>query len=317
MVRFLSITLGVLFLAAGLAKLFVLDAFASTIAGIVFIPIQAGIILAAIVICVEAAGAIALLVNFQVRLVSLLFCLVVAVFLWVLSSAIIQGTEITCNCFGILGIHLTNRQELLLDFALFNAFGLLAYAAHGMEDPSPAEHRGRGRTFTIALVVVLAVLELSLAKYVLDRGRYLSPEDSAIALRHVESMDSLFAARSNTTRALLLVRFRDMNCPPCSDDFFHLVDSLRSRVGVNSHRVAALVAMEPSLMANSPKMLERWIEANGFRFPVFVMPEAVSDSISLAKSTAVVIGARDRILFSERFPMGLTKRLVALGWFRS
>ena len=215
MVRFLSITLGVLFLAAGLAKLFVLDAFASTIAGIVFIPIQTGIILAAIVICVEAAGAIALLVNFQVRLVSLLFCLVVAVFLWVLSSAIIQGTEITCNCFGILGIHLTNRQELLLDFALFNAFGLLAYAAHGMEDPSPAEHRGRGRTFTIALVVVLAVLELSLAKYVLDRGRYLSPAAFTASSPASTSRARTHAARlASYSGCVELTGISVIECPP-------------------------------------------------------------------------------------------------------
>ncbi len=309
MARFLSITLGGVFFVAGLSKLFVLDAFAATIAGIAFIPIQAGLVLAAMLVCIETAGAIALLVNFKVRLVSLLFCLLVAVFLWVLASAIIQGREITCNCFGVLGIRLDNRQEFLLDLGLFNAFGILAFLESGAKSQEPVGPKLKG--MTVVLVLVLMALEAALAQFVLDRGRHVSGADAAVALRFAASVDPAFVTQSDDPRTLLLVRLEDLNCPPCADDFFRLADSLDSCVGVTAHRVVALVDVEPLPTAESNTVLQQWVKKTGFQFPAVAMPEAVSDSISLRRSTAVVINDGDSIVFSHRFPMGLAKRLLA------
>jgi len=121
----LRIALGIVFIVAGLGKIFVLGEFAGTISGITYLSPDASIALAAVLMAVEILGGIALIARFMVVPVSVLFCLLLAVFLWVLASAVIQGREIQCHCFGLLNIALSNRAEIVLDIILFNLFVLL------------------------------------------------------------------------------------------------------------------------------------------------------------------------------------------------
>ena len=314
--RVLSSTLGVVFLAAALGKVLMVDAFAATIAGIVFVPPRAGFILGVGIICIEALGAIALFANYRVRAVSLAFCVVVAVFIWVLASAIIQGKEIVCNCFGILGINLTNRQELLLDIVLFNTLGILAYIVQDRKQTAAAVRGAVHRGWTIALLLLLVFLQCSMVFALLDGANALYALNTGQAIRYAERADPEFAASSAGTRTLLLMRFSDMSCPLCTDDFFFLVDSLRSSVGNRSHRVVALFKREASLQMDPSDHLQQWVDANGFPFPAFVAPDSVSDSIHIAKSAVVVIDVKDKVLLYERFPIGLTKRLMALQLLR-
>jgi hypothetical protein len=316
LVRALSIILGLLFLVAGLAKVFVVDAFALTVAAIAHITASAGFILAAAVICMEAVGAIALISNYRVRMVSLAFCIVVGVFIWILSTAILQGKEIDCNCFGVLGIALSNRYELLLDVVLFNAFGVLAFLSPGKTASVQSNPGSPMRVSTIILLVVVVVLEGLLVLPLLANRGNGGREDLGAAIQWAERADSAFASFSGGNRALLVIRFSDMSCPLCADDLFEFVDSLQSPIAGVDHQVVAVFENEPLLRGDSLEHVNRWIAANGFRLPVLVAPDSVAERIHLDKSLVAVINVNDRVLLSERFPMGLAKRLTAVGLVR-
>jgi hypothetical protein len=316
LVRAMSIALGLVFLAASLAKVVVLDAFAATVTSIVRIPGSAGYFLAATIICVEAVGAVALLARYRIRTVALIFCVVVGLFLWVLSSAIIQGREIACNCFGALGITLSNRHELLLDVMLFNAFGVLALLSPGADCPDNEGSPYRLRASTITLVILVMALEVFLVLPLVDARGFGKRENIGAAVRWAEREDAGFASFTGGNRAVLAIRFSDLSCPLCADDLFALVDSLQSSFAPDDHRAVALFESEPLFRGDSLMHIRRWIAANGFRLPVTVVPDSVAGEIHLEKSLVAVINRGGAVLFSERIPMGLTKRLLALQMLR-
>jgi hypothetical protein len=316
LVRTMSIILGLVFLVASMAKVVVLDAFAATVTSIARIPGSAGYILAATIICVEAVGAIALLAHYKLRTVALIFCVVVGLFLWVLSSAIIQGREIACNCFGVLGITLSNRHELLLDLVLFNAFGVLAFLSPGTESAGETGSPLRLRASTIALIIVVMALEGVLVFPLVDTRGIGGRENIGAAVRWAEREDAGFASFNGGNRAILAIKFSDLSCPLCADDLFALVDSLQSSLAPGDHRTVALFESEPLFRGDSLTHIRRWIAANGFRLPVAVVPDSIAVKIHLEKSLVAVVNADGAVLFSERFPMGLTKRLLALQMLR-
>jgi uncharacterized membrane protein YphA (DoxX/SURF4 family) len=316
MSRFLAFVLGILFFAAGISKLFVLEAFAATIAGIIHAPIHIAFSLAVGIICLEAGGAIALLTDFKTRTVSILFCAVVGVFIWVLVSAILQGKEITCHCFGILGISLTNRQELMLDVLLFNAFGLLGYLSP-VDDRALFRRNPRwGRVSTAALALILGLLECGLLVSLLDGGRVLAELHPEQAILFAERADSGFANQSKGNRILFVIRLADLQCPLCCDDFLRLADSVHARMGDNAGRALALFERVVSERNDSLSQIQQWVNMKRFQIPAIEAPDSVIKALHLRKSLALIIDPGNKVVLSERFPMGLAKQLTALQLLR-
>jgi uncharacterized membrane protein YphA (DoxX/SURF4 family) len=316
MTRFLSFALGILFFAAGISKLFVLDAFAGTIAGITHTPMHIAFSIAVGVICLEAGGAIALVTDFKTRAVSILFCVVVAVFIWVLVSAILQGREITCHCFGVLGISLSNRHELLLDVLLFNAFGLLGYLSPAGDRAVFGRNPRWGRISTAALAIVVGLLECGLLVSLLDGGRVLAELRPEQAIRFAGRADSRFGNQSHGNRILFVIRLADLHCPLCCDDFLRLADSVHARMGGEEGRALALFETTGSEAGDSLSPIKQWVDTNRFPLPAVVAPDSVLKALHLRKSVALIIDPGNNVVLSERFPMGLTKQHTALQLLR-
>jgi hypothetical protein len=309
--RFLSFTLGLVFLAAGAGKLFVLEAFASTIAGIIHAPLNLAFILAVTLISVEAAGAVGLLFSYKTRALSLVFCVVVGVFIWVLASAIVQGKEIACNCFGILGINLANRHELLLDIVLFNLFGFLGYMTPMESEAEQGGSTRRAKIWTGVLALCVVMAECTLVLTVLHIGSGLAKLSVKPILRYAERTSPGFATRGDGNRLLFVMRHRDLGCPACNDDFMSLADSVHGRVGDTTDRVLAVFERDGDELGVGAPRASQWAITHNFPFPVIDAPGSLYDSIHFHKSSAIVIGTGDSVLLQQRFPMGLTQRLIA------
>jgi uncharacterized membrane protein YphA (DoxX/SURF4 family) len=315
-VRSLSYVLGAIFLIAGISKLFILDAFAVTVATTMLIPLAYALILAIGVIAAEVLGAIALFARFKIRLVAMMFCVLVALFVWVLSSAVIQGREITCNCFGNIGIGLTNTQELLLDIVLFNAFAFLAYYSPG-KGRVPGKGQGRrGLSWKMIIAAVLVLLEVSLMMPVLNGGKTSTHLRAEAAVGFAERVHPQFALRHPGNRAILLMKYADLGCALCFDDFLAFADSAGSQLGKNSHRVLVVFDEDQFIRNDSSNHLRRWISANGITLPVVVAPDSILSNAGVVKSMVIIIDRKNDVVFTERFPMGTVKRLIALQLLR-
>ncbi len=315
-VRSLSYVLGAVFLIAGIGKLLVLDAFAVTVAAIMLIPLTSAQTLAIGVIGVEVLGAIALFLQFRIRLISLMFCVLVGVFVWILSSAVVQGREIACNCFGNFGIGLTNTQELLFDIVLFNAFAILACYSPGKKKASFVGEGKRGILWKAILAAVLMLLEVPVVMTALNGRKAGTHLRAAAAISFAERVHPQFALRDSGKRALLLMRYADLGCALCFDDFAAFVDSAGSTLGRNSHRALVVFDEDQFIRNISSSHLQRWISANGITLPVIVAPDSVLGNTGFVKSMVIILNRRNEVLFTEQFPMGTAKRLIALQLLR-
>jgi uncharacterized membrane protein YphA (DoxX/SURF4 family) len=311
-VRSLSFILGAIFLIAGISKLFALEAFAVTIGTIALVPPRSALIPAIGIVAVETLGALALFVQFRTRMVSVVFCALVAVFVLVLSSAVYQGREIVCNCFGHLGVGLTNTQELFLDIVLFNAFLILAHTSPGKGRELTLVRGRRGLRWWGVVVTMLVLCEVLAVMLVLNLGNAGTHLHAEEAIGFAERAHPPFARHDSGNRALLLMRYADLGCALCFDDFLAFADSARSQLGGSSQQVLVVFEEDQFIRNDSSGHLRRWISANGIAFPVIVAPNSLLGAMGFAKSMVLVVDRKNDVLFTERFPMGTAKRLNAL-----
>ncbi len=214
-VTFLSVVLGLVFLVAGAAKIPMFDQFAGTVASITYVSFELARIIALIVLAVELLGGLALLFRYKVMFVSVLFCALVGIFLWVLSSALVQGKEIDCHCFGILSIGLSNRAELILDLVIFNLFALLALLTSTKQRGSSANQK----VWWAVTALVVIYLQYSLVTLLSENRDSRQTRNITPALLYAETHNREFASQKPKNRLLFLLSFADFNCPPCFEDF--------------------------------------------------------------------------------------------------
>jgi uncharacterized membrane protein YphA (DoxX/SURF4 family) len=298
--RILGIVLGIVFIVAGIGKIFVLDQFAATISGIMHLSPDASTTLAAILIGTEFLGGVALVARFMVVPVSVVFCLLLAVFLWVLSSAVIQGKEIQCHCFGVLNIALSNRGELVLDIILFNLFVLLGIVSSFKSSRLTAR---KAWMLAGSAVVLLYFQYGAFAGFVNDDRSGKTVEVGAV-LSHLQDRNLEFTHYRLGNRVLFLLHFPDFNCPPCFDSFMMISQMVHSHFGQDQAQ-RALAVFRPGDIAdpNDTSRLKQWAEANELEFPVLIAPDSVFQHLNLPKSSVLVLSPSERVLFSEPLPI--------------
>ncbi|MEP0821740.1 MAG: hypothetical protein HRF44_02730 [Ignavibacterium sp.] len=300
-VETLSVALGILFLAAGSAKIPSLSAFAHTISSVVYFDADVAFVAAVIVVAAEILGGLALVLRILVTYVSVLFCILLALLLWILTSAAVQGREIQCHCFGVLAIALENRHEILLDLLLFNLFAFLALASLP---------RRQGATTGRKWIFAGLVLAMLYAQYTAFGGLILGdrPDDRPSLdgiLGYLRSHNVVFPHRTEGNRVLFLLHFPDFNCPPCFDTFVRSAELAQAGFGEAAHE-RMIAVFKPGQIADptEPSRIERWAARIGLRFPVLIGPDSVFRALHLEKSSVFIVSPSDVAVFSGSFPLG-------------
>lgn len=155
--RLLSILLGSIFITAGIGKGLLFEPFVATVASISVVPQPAVRGSSMMVIAVEILGGCALVAGIGRRIAPVAFLLLMGIFITILTSAVMQGREFACNCFGTLSAGLSNRYELGLDVILFDAFAYLAHAV--LSNPRVARKKP---VIWIQLVIASVVVSLQI-----------------------------------------------------------------------------------------------------------------------------------------------------------
>ena len=310
----LSIGLGCVFFIAGAAKVPVLAQFSQTVSGIVHLSPGMSRTGAIGVVILELAAGTALLFRYRQFVVSALLCILVGAFLWVLASAVAQGREIQCNCFGILGISLPNRSEMILDLVLFNLLAVLAFLS--MET---RQHSTFGqKVWSAALGLVLIVLQYTFVGFVFEGSSRSSSVDVEHALAYAEMHHREFGSSAGSNRLLMLLNFSDFNCPPCFDSFVDLCDSMKAQLPDSGrNRVLALFRAGEVADPRDPTPLKRWAQANELLFPMLIAPDSLFESIHVQKSAVVVLGPSGRARMLRVLPIEQADRAAMLRILRN
>jgi len=306
--RVFRYVLGVLFICAGAAKIPMLNSLASTIVSVTHCSLGFSWVLALLTVTVEIAGGVALLLRYNVQAAALILCIMTAGFLWILSSAILQGMEILCNCFGILGINFSNRTELILDLFIFNSLTFIAWTSSRRTFRSP-KHLRRERLYGIVTFIVVIYVEFGLVQLALERPRGIELVPLQPAIHFAEMHSRGFAASAGRPRALFLLSLNDFNCPPCFDDFVLLCDSLTSSLTVwDDERVVALVRPDNPIASGGRTRLEEWARATGIPFPLIAAPDTLFSCLDFRKSLVSVIGSSGKVILRHELPLGVANR---------
>ena len=226
-----------------------------------------------------------------------------------LSSAIVQGKEIDCSCFGILSISLSNRAELILDVVLFNLFALLALLSSTKQRGSSTNQK---IWWALAALVVI-YLQYSLIAFLSKNNDQGHTVNISPAVLYAEVHNQEFASQKSRNRLLFLMSFVDFNCPPCFEDFITLCDIMRARFP-NEGPKGVLVLFKEDEIANpdDPTRLYRWADANELPFPILIAPDSLFQDIRFTKSGAAVINSWGKVLFFNVLPMGQERQQTVL-----
>ena len=301
LVNALAILLGLVFVAAGMLKIPVFPEFVTTVRTLTYLAGPTARAGAVILIAGEILLGTCLILRWKLKYTPLPLLVLIAGYLWILAWAIIQQREITCHCFGILNLGLSNAHELILDLVLFNGALVVAYFA-GRRPAVARTTTWFRRIAPAAVALLLGYGEYSLVAPALKSGRVEGSLNLEAALAGVSSVDTAFALRSER-RLLLLLRFRDFDCSVCFADFVALADSV-APVPADSARVLALFSEEGIPRTREPASVRRWAGGAGFFFAIRIVPDSVFRRFGITRSTAILLEQDNTPLFLGELPLG-------------
>jgi uncharacterized membrane protein YphA (DoxX/SURF4 family) len=129
-IRVAQVGIGLIFVAAGLAKVGDLRTFAEQIHNFRMVPVATEHLLAMTLPWIELVAGMALIVGIRVRDGALLTFVLMAVFTAGVALALTRGLDIECGCFGTTDASRVGLVKLLQNF------GMLALAAIACLRPS-------------------------------------------------------------------------------------------------------------------------------------------------------------------------------------
>lgn len=305
--RITAVFLGVFFIITGVAKVFMLNSFAVTIFTIISASSFGSNLIACFIISAEIVGGALLLLRFKLRLVAVLICVMLSVYIWLLYSSIMQGREIECNCFGILNISLPNFLELVLDFFIFDMTAVVAFVM------TTNARNGRGGGFGISTVLI--VLTIFFVQFRILSSAHETLQASSAYSSQMKSIFDLVRggggnslARASGNCMVLLVDLYDFNCSICFDDFTALSDSIANHYGEMRDRVIGVFRSNEVMSSWSSSNIEKWARANHIFYPITVADEEMFTKAMIPKSTVVVFSPTGHPLLRCAIPTGVDNR---------
>lgn len=300
-VRHLNTVLGLMFLAAGLGKVFLFVPFAEMIADILQVQ---GIVpgaVAGFIVFTELSAGVALVARYKTVLAGLLLFLMMCVFIWILSVAIMQGREIQCHCFGILNLRLSNRWEMILDLSLLNLLAVAVVFSARLKPDQPQ----RNPVFSAVFIILFLFVQYAVLGAFLTDNKNGRAVQGAAAVLNAETLSTGFANFRKGNRLLFLLEFSDFNCPPCFDDFIILCEEVKGKFpSADSSRYFLMFRRGVVADPGNPGRLNQWLRGNGLNFPAGVGPDSLFERPKFEKSRVMVISPSGRLLFSEILPIG-------------
>ena len=291
------LALGLVLTGASVSKIFSLHQFALSLSALAHVPEFLANPAAAGLIALECGTGLLLLSGRFTRIAASAALFLFVAFTVVLSSAIVRGAELPCNCFGSLGPRLPMREQALLDLLL------AAVAFFLMKGASSAKPQRSSPTSSLAAI---AVLFWGSALIVWPQRETGSGGESPFPASYSQEESGNASRRP---AVLLLADFDDFGCQLCLDDFLAFCDSLngarfRSSVSVR------LIARRDSARSGpaQARMLEGWAAGNRYQFPVSVDSESLFERSGVGKTSAIVLGVGGRLLDIAHFPTGSDKR---------
>lgn len=307
MILLRRLSVGGVFILAGLAKLSAFASFQYSLEQMGWVPMTP--IAATGVIALELMAGSMLLFGIRVREAAALAAGMLLIFAFVLTQSLVRGNELPCGCFGSFGPSLPARWQIVLDLFLVLVALSLTSRREVADVILTKKHVGQSRFRKWgALIAVTAAWSFGVALWpaAIVRGE----QDAGPGLTAAKEL--LFGTNHVQGRSelLLFADFADFGCALCLDDFLALCDSLNgpSARGMVGLRLIARRDIRKTEAAQQ-RLLEGWARANGYTFPVMIDRDSLFERAMVTKTSVVAFDEKGELLLQARFPIGDARRI--------
>jgi uncharacterized membrane protein YphA (DoxX/SURF4 family) len=296
--------LGVIFLVTGISKIPIFDAFAYSITELVSLSGTLLTLTAVAAIAFEIVVGVALIFNKWTQLFSGLLTLMLLTFSILLSSALFRYESYICTCFGVLGLKLPVKEQIIVDMVLLLITLFVFFFSH-TESRVSAQIR-KYSTEILASVITISIIWAGL---IIVQPRVIfgdKPEltiDTHIVFTELPHRDSFHP------RLVFMIDMADFLCPDCVADFLGMAEWIAEKPEVVSDHVFILVKRVDFLEPDEQhQYIERWQREHDYPFPLPIDSDDLFTRAGFEKSTALLYTALGSLEDVETFPMGSRRR---------
>jgi uncharacterized membrane protein YphA (DoxX/SURF4 family) len=296
--------IGIIFLVTGISKIPIFDAFAYSITELVPLSGTVLTVTAVATITFEIIVGLALIFNKWTQLFSGLLALMLITFIVLLSSALFRYESYICTCFGVLGLKLPVKEQILVDNVLLIMTLLVFFYSH-TESTIFARIRQKA-TKIIASVVVLSFIWSGL---ILVQPRVIFGEKPEITVRTQMVFDELPQRDTFQPRLVFMIDMADFLCPDCVADFVGMAARITEKSQNIADNVFILVNRVDFLDREEQReYIEEWRAEHDYPFSMPIDTNAIFTRAGFDKSTALLYTGLGSLEEVETFPMGSRRR---------
>lgn len=309
-IKYLSYSLGFIFITSAFVKIFDVESFDSTIK-LFFPPLtKYSILIAFAVILTELVlGTMIFFSKFSWISIPLLISLVF-LFVVLLTYNIMLGNSVHCNCFGFISGYYSLNTQLVIDIILLNSLIALLYLKDNKVNKISIKLNKKN---WILAVVFYAFVNIGLFQIALSSSKDTTNTTDNFIKDISKFVDSK-SINDNSIKVFFLISFTDFACPLCYDSFLEISDTLSAN---NKSRDIFYLFDKSSLGSNlnQEKRLDEWTKIAGINSPASYITKNIFKKYT-SKSCLIVFDKTNHLIFKETFPIEPSKKQMLLSYFK-
>ncbi len=303
-ISFFRLILGVIFLVTGISKIPIFDAFAYSITELVPLSGTVLTVTAVAAIMFEIVVGLALIFNKRTQLFSGLLSLMLITFIVMLSSALFRYESYICTCFGVLGLKLPVKEQILVDIVLL-IMTLLVFLYSQTESKFFARIRQHSPKI-IASAVTISIIWSGL---IIVQPRVIFGEKPELTVNTQMVFDEIPHRDSFHPRLVFMIDMADFLCPDCVDDFLGMAERITEKPPEISDNVFILVKIVDFMDRDEQhEYIEKWRAEHNYPLPMQIDIDDLFTRAGFDKSTALLYTGLGSLEDVETFPMGPRRR---------
>jgi len=298
------LVIGVIFLVTGISKIPIFDAFAYSITELVPLSGTVLTVTAVTAIAFEIVVGAALIFNKWTQLFSGLLSLMLITFIVMLSAALFKYESYICTCFGVLGLKLPVKEQILVDIGLL-IITLFVFFYSRTESKFFAGIRQRAATI-IAIVVALSVIWSGM---IIFQPRLIFGEKPELTINTQMVFNEIPQRDTFQPRLIFMVDMADFLCPDCVADFVGMAERITEKPQEVSDNVFILVKRVDFMKFDEQhEYIEEWRTEHDYPLPMQIDTDDLFTRGGFDKSTALLYTGLGSLEDVETFPMGSRRR---------
>jgi len=303
-VNYLSIALttfiGVFFVLTGFSKFFEFNEFSNSIGLTISFFSNTSYIVAIIVILGELILGYLFLRRKHLDIVSILLSILSLIFIVYLILQIINDSNASCICYGILGLEVTAITQIIIDIFILNSC-VVVYVINSSKKHT---HAKSNMTAWIVSIVFFVFMQYSIINFVFN----ISSDQMKVIDLQIENVKIKSFTGSNNTKVIFYVDFDDFSCALCYDDFTILSDYL-NETKIENLDVLYLFSREKNhLFSSNSKRLEVWAKVNNIGYQILYVDSLLQMQLKSTKSSVYLFSKTNSLQYKGAFPIGITNR---------